>query len=156
MSHTKPALGLALASILLAGCGKGSNSTRLSADQLPLVHGAQILAQARQCDHGANAFCSLELVVADGRFHSSGDLVTLEGVLLRRAGWIRVPGDAGNEGGANSPGDKLHLSYGTALADLEGTGVNWFKRSKPLALILSREEFTHVPAMALTLESGPA
>jgi hypothetical protein len=156
MRYTKPLLGLAVAAIALAGCGKGASSTPLSVHELPMVPGVQILAQARQCDTGANAFCSLELVVADGRFHSSGDLVTLEGRLLHRAGWIRVPGDAGNEGGANSPGDKLHLSYGTALADLIGTGVNWFKRSKSLALVLSHQVMAHVPTMALTLTAGPA
>jgi hypothetical protein len=159
MSYTKAVVATGLAAIALSGCGGAdvaASSSSLTPDRVPLVPGVQVVAQARQCDRGANAFCSLELVVVDRGVRSSGDLVTLEGRVLQHAGWSKVPGDAGNESGADSPSQQLHLAYGTALADLTGFGVGWFTRSQAMALVLSHELTARVPAMALTLRTGPA
>lgn len=114
------------------------------------------MAQARQCDRGANPFCAVELILVDGRFRSSGDLVTREGRVLRQAGWSKASGDFGQEQGADSRGHRLHVAYGTALADLMGVAERWIKRPHAFALALSRQVFAREPAMSLMLETGPA
>lgn len=160
MQHPKTTLLLiagALAAPLLAGCGgAASTSTSPSLQRLPLVAGGQIAAQARQCDRGANPFCALELVVVDRRFDSSGALVAAEHRMLRRAGWIDATGDFGQEQASDSPEHRLHVTYATALNDLTGVDEEWIKRPRWLAVALSREVFARVPAMAVTLQSGPA
>ncbi len=156
MRSATAAFVMAVTGLTVAGCGSGTASSPLRREDIPLVPGVHLVEQARQCDRGANAFCALELVVADPGFRSSGDLVTREGQVLHRFGWTKVPGDSGTESGANSPSQKLHLSYGTALADLIGSGAGWFKRSHAIALALSRELVAKVPAVALTLQTGPA
>lgn len=156
MRYATGALGLTAATLALAGCGHGTARSPLHSEQVPLPPGAEIVTQARQCDRGVNAFCALELVVVDPSLRSSGDLVTLENRALRQAGWSDVTGDAGNERGSNSPGQKLHLNYGTALADLVGQGAGWFKRAPGIGLALSRQFLRHIPAIALALQTGPA
>jgi|GEM_PF-2213254 len=159
MSYSKLglALGLGLATAALAACGgSGSSSASVSLDRLPLLPGVRVITQARQCDRGANAFCAVELVVADRRYRSSGDLVTEEHRLLRRAGWADASGDFGSEQASDSPGHRLHLTYATALAELTGIDERWIKRPRGFALALSRQVFDRVPTMALMLETGPA
>jgi hypothetical protein len=156
MSYLRAVLALGAIAVAFAGCGRSGASSLLSFHRVPLVGAGQVIAQARQCDRGAHAFCALELVLRDRRLASSGDLVTLEGRLLRHAGWTRVSGDSGNENGADSPGQNLHLSYGTALADLAGAGAGWFNRAPAIERALSREMLDRVPAIALSLSAGPA
>ena len=156
MSYLRDALGLTATALALAGCGHAASTAALRSEVVPLPPGAEIVAQERQCDRGANAFCALELAVIDPSLRSSGDLVTLEGRTLGQAGWTSVPGDAGNERGADSPSQKFHLSYGTSLADLVGAGAGWFKRAHTIALVLSRQLLGRVPAIALSLQTGPA
>ena len=64
--------------VLLAGCGGGGETHQPTATQLPLVDGANVVAQVRQCDKGANAYCAIELVVTDPRYRTSTDLVDEE------------------------------------------------------------------------------
>jgi len=68
----------------LVGCGSQGGATQmLDLASVPLVAGAKVVAQSRECDRGANAYCALELVVVDPRFRSSHDLVKDEQLLLR-------------------------------------------------------------------------
>lgn len=141
----------------LAGCGGGSGAgARVAPGRVPVIAGARIVEQTRQCDRGANAFCALELVVVDRGLSSAGALVTREHDLLRHSGWRDASGDFGQEQAADSPGHRLHVTYATALADLTGIDEGWIKRPRSLSVVLSRELFARTPAMALTLQTGPA
>jgi hypothetical protein len=98
----------------------------------------------------------VEVIVVDRRYRSSGALVTRERDVLRQAGWSRASGDFGQEHGADSAGHRLHVTYGTALAELIGVTEGWVKRPHAFALALSRQVFARAPAMSLSLETGPA
>lgn len=154
-----PAL-LALAGCaLLTGCGTGGASGPLSLNQLPLIQGASVATQARQCDRGANAFCAIEAVIIDPRAHSSGGFVESEHRLLHRLGWTTHAGDDGDEVAADSPGHKLRVTYATTLGDLIGFDENWIKPKRPdqqrIALTLSALYINGTPAMSILLEVGP-
>jgi hypothetical protein len=150
-------LGLALPALVagLAGCGQtvGTRSPMLS--QLPLVNGARIVARVDQCDRGASAFCAIELVVVSSRFRSSVDLVKQERNRLRRSGWTGVAPDDGQQRAAESPGQKLRITYATAEADLWGIDLGWIKRPQKITIGLSRTMFARSPAMSVLLEAGP-
>lgn len=149
------ALG-ALAALLMAGCGGSGSPPGVSLHSVPLVPGARVIEQTRQCDRGANAFCAVEAILVDRRLSSSGALVTRERKLLRQAGWSRASGDFGQEHGADSSGHRLHVTYGTALADLTGIVEGWIKRPHTFAVALSDQIFARAPAMALMVETGPS
>jgi hypothetical protein len=154
-----PALGVALAGCVLAlgGCGRSASSSRsVSLAQLPLVDGASIVSQARQCDRGANAYCAIEAVIVDRRSHSSGALVASEYRRLRAHGWTGAAGDNGDERAANSPGHQLRVTYSTAAGDLIGIDLGWIKRPRAIALSLASTMFERTPAMSIMLETGPA
>jgi len=151
-----PRLALAALALALAGCGgTGGSQTSLDIKQVPLVSGASVLAQARQCDQGANAFCALEAVIVDRRYHSSGALVASEHRQLRKLGWSSMAGDDGDEQAAESPGHKLRLTYATAANDLIGIDEKWIKRPGSIGLALSRTMFNRTAAMSVMLEVGP-
>jgi hypothetical protein len=141
--------------IALAGCGQSGSSSSLSLAQLPLVDGASVITQVRQCDRGANAFCAIEAVIVDRRFTSAGAFVTSERRHLRKLGWTQTAGDNGSESAAESRGLKLRVTYATATADLTGIDLGWIKRPRAIALTLSRTLFGQTPAMSLMLEAGP-
>ena len=145
--------GCALA---LSACGGSSQSSPLSIGQLPLINGATIVAQASQCDRGANAYCAIEAVIVDPRAGSSGALVVAERRRLRRLGWSGSAGDNGDEQAAESPGHKLRVTYATAAGDLIGWDLGWIKRPRPIALTLSHLMFERTPAMSVMLEAGSA
>ncbi len=123
-------------------------------DQLPLVHGARIVSQGKQCDRGAAAFCSLEIVAVDPRYHSSQELADAEDALVRKAGWSTTDADTGDERAAESPGHKLRVTYATAYGDLKGIDVGWIHRSRQIALALSRAMFDRSSAISLELDRG--
>ena len=148
--------GLALAVSLAACGGSGGSGAPVSASRVPLLAGVNVLTRARECDRGANAFCSQELVVTGGGFTSSGAMVTAEHDLLRARRWMDASGDFGQEQAADSPGHKLHLTYATGLAELTGIDEGWIKRQTSLTLLLSRQLFAGRPTMTLTLTTGPA
>lgn len=145
-----PALVLAL-----AGCGQsGPNS--LNVHQLPLVDGARVVAQSRQCDRGADAFCAVEAVIVDRRFASSGSLVASEHRHLQKLGWSSMAGDNGNERAAESPGHGLRVTYATAGGDLIGVEEGWIKRPRSITLALDRQFIDGTPTMSVMLEAGSA
>jgi hypothetical protein len=141
--------------LALAGCGGSVASRTLSLDQLPLVQGATIVAQARQCDRGTNAFCAIQAVLVDPRFTSSGAFVESEHRRLHSLGWTTSAGDDGDEVAADSPGHKLRVTYATALDDLIGRDENWIKRPWAIWWSLSQSVYARTPAMSIMLEVGP-
>ena len=138
---------------ILAGCGAGGGGSP-DLSQLPLVDGASIVTQERQCDRGANAFCALELVVVDRRYRCSDALRASEHHQLHSRGWRSVGGDTGEQLAANSPGHKLRLTYSTAAGDLEDIDLGWIQRPRAITLALSRAMFDRTPAMSMMLEVG--
>jgi hypothetical protein len=152
-------LGAVLAASLLtgviAGCGSGGASGPLSLSQLPLIPGASVMTQARECDRGANAFCAIQAVIIDKRAHSSGALVANEHRQLHSLGWTMSAGDDGDEVAADSPGHKLRVTYATAMDDLIGIDEKWIKRPGSIGLGLAQTMFTQTPAMSVMLEVGP-
>jgi hypothetical protein len=155
MSVGRVSVFLTVALILaLAGCGSvhGASAPKLS--QVPMVPGAKVIAQATQCDKGDNAFCTLEFVVVDQHYKTSIDLVNAEHDVVHRAGWPGVGADTGDERAAESPGNKLRVTYGTASGDLQGIDLGWIHRSAKIARALSRTLFDHTTAMSVELDRG--
>lgn len=142
----------------LAGCGQGASSSSgpVSLAQVPLIAGASVVAQARQCDKGANAYCAIEAVIVGRRYASAGALVASELHYLRQLGWTGAAGDNGNERAANSPGHRLRVTYSTAIGDLMGLDLGWIKRPRNIALSLASTMFERTPAMSIMVETGPA
>jgi hypothetical protein len=139
----------------LAGCGSGTSSRPLSLRQLPLVPGAKVVSQTRVCDSGSNAYCALEVVAVDRSFSSSGALTASEDRLLHRLGWKASAGDDGKEAAANSPGQKLRVTFASAIDDLLGIDEHWIRRASSIEMALDRTMFARAPAISLMLEHGP-
>jgi hypothetical protein len=149
------ALALTGCGLALAACGTGGASRPLSLSQLPMVPGARVVTQTRQCDGGSNAFCALQAVLVDPRFTSSGAFMESEQRYLHGLHWTTSAGDNGNEVAADSPGHKLRLTYATAMGDLIGLDEKWIKRPWPIWAGLSHVMFNGTPAMSIMLEVGP-
>jgi hypothetical protein len=151
-------LRLALPALVIAlgGCGQNASPGSLSLAQLPLVDGASVITQVRQCDRGTNAYCAIEAVIVDRKFSSAGALVASEHRHLRKLGWSGSAGDNGDERAAESPGHKLRVTYATAAGDLVGIDQGWIKRPRSIELTLSRVLFDRTPAISIMLEAGPA
>ncbi|MBV9422048.1 MAG: hypothetical protein JOZ98_03985 [Solirubrobacterales bacterium] len=156
MTAGRLGLGLALlvTAAALAGCGQSAKSRTPDVSQLPLVQGATVVTQVRECDKGANAFCAIELVVADRRYKTSDDLLLSEHHQLLSHGWSGAGGDTGNERAADSPGHKLRLTYATATGDLQGVELGQIKRPGKIWIALSHTLFDQVPALSMMLEVG--
>lgn len=154
MNATRASLGL-LALVALAGCGSVTATRPVSMRQVPLVSGAQIVSRATQCDSGKNSFCALEAVVVDRHAANSGALTAAEDHLLHAQGWKSSAGDDGDEVAADSPGQKLRVTFATAFNDLIGLDEDWIKRSPTIKMALDRTILDHTPAMSLMLEVGP-
>jgi hypothetical protein len=137
-----------------AGCGPGGKRQGPNLAQLPLVHGASVVARVRQCDRGANAFCAIELVVTDRRYKTSTDLVDAQHAQLRKHGWTGGSGDTGDQKAADSPGHKLRVTYATASGDLKEVDLGSIERPRKITLALSRTLFDQAPAMSIMLEAG--
>lgn len=138
----------------LAGCGGVTHAPKLN--QLPLLSGARIVAQARDCDRGAHPFCGLELVVVDPRYPSSDALLEGEHHKLRDLGWLGVDADTADEKAAESPNKSLRVTYAAAYGDLKDIDLGWIKRSRTVAIALSRTMFDRSPAISLLLDAGPS
>jgi hypothetical protein len=153
-------VGLALLPIAVVvsvvACGQQSTTQSPALSQLPLVDGARIVTNVRECDKGANAFCAIELVVVGPRYKSSVDLVKAQRARLKGSGWTGVAPDDGQQRAAESPGQKLRITYATAAADLLGIDLEWIKRPHPITLALANAMFARSPAMSILLEAGPA
>ena len=113
-----------------------------------------VVAQAVQCDRGANAFCSLQLAVVDLRYRTSQQLADAEHDLVKRSGWTGADADTGDERAAESPGHKLRITFATAYGDLKGVDVGWIRRSRQVALALSKAMFDRASAVSIELEHG--
>jgi hypothetical protein len=144
---------LALAATL-AGCGTSKVDRTPTASSVPLVPGARIATQVRQCDSGSHPFCTIELVVLDHGSPSSDILAHDESHTLRKAGWSLADGDTSTETAANSPGHKLRLTYSTATDDLQQIDLGQLTRQRPIALSLSNSIFDRTAAMSMMLEVG--
>jgi hypothetical protein len=138
----------------VAGCGSGGSGHAPTLSSLPLIPGARIVRQVRQCDPGANAFCALELVVVDRRFKTSSDMVLSEHHQLHKLGWTGTGPDTGAEHADESPGHKLRLTYSSAYGDLQGIDLGLIRRPWPIVISLSRSMFDQDPAMSMLLEVG--
>jgi hypothetical protein len=149
-------IGAAAAALALAACGQSGSRATPDVAHVPLVGGATVLASTRACDKGANAFCGVQLVIADSRFGSSTVLMHSERKTLEARGWSISDGEIIDEKAAESPGHKLRLTYATASTDLKGVDLGWIRRSRPIALALSRTMFARAPALSLMLEPGSA
>jgi len=140
----------------LAGCGDGGSRAPIAVGALPFVGGARVVAQARQCDPGANAFCALEFVAVDPRYASSNDFLVAERLHLHALGWSLVDAQVDGEAAAQSPGHRLRLTYSTASSDLQQIELGLIGRAQTIEVALSRTLFNRTPAMSLMLEDGPA
>jgi hypothetical protein len=151
-------VGLATGALLagLAGCGQKATTPSPTLSQLPLVSSANIVTQVRECDKGANAFCAIELVVVDPHSRSSVELVKSERRRLKESGWSGVAPDDGQQRAAESPGQKLRITYATAASDLLGIDLEWIKRPRPITMALANALFQRSAAMSILLEAGPA
>ena len=141
-----------LAAGALAGCGTAERMPTVG--RLPLAPGSRIVSQVRQCDHGSNSYCAIELVVVNRRSANSAALVAQERRALKQRGWTITHANNGDEHAALSPGDKLRVTYATAYGDLKDVELGWISRSKPISLALSHAIFDRAAAMSVMLEIG--
>jgi hypothetical protein len=139
---------------LLAGCGSSDRKHTPDLAKLPLVGGAQVVAQALKCDRGANAFCGWELVVAAPRYRNSEELLKSEHEHLKALGWTGANADIPGELAADSPDHRLHLIFATAITDLQGIDLGWIHRRRAIWVSLSRQTFERVPSLSMLLEEG--
>ncbi len=142
------------AAFAVAGCGQSSGRGHLAVGGVPLTAGARVVAQARSCDRGAHAYCSLQLVVVAPGFHSSLDLLKAEEARLRSLGWTSTQGDTPKERSADSPGHRLRLSLGRAFDDLLSWDQTQIRRRPVIARMLARTVFERAPALSLMLVVG--
>jgi hypothetical protein len=140
--------------VALAGCGQSGGPQMPDLTRLPLLSGARIVARVTRCDKGANAFCALELVVADPQLKSSDSMLLRERDRLRALGWSAAYADTGEQKAADSPGHKLRVTYATAYGDLKGIDLGWIHRSQKITLALSQALFSHSPTLSMMLELG--
>jgi hypothetical protein len=153
----KLAIGTGGIVLVLAACGQTGPGATPDIAHLPLAPGAKVATSTRLCDHGANAFCTIQLVVVGSSGSGgSGELMHSERKTLEQRGWSISNGDISDEKAAESPGHKLRLTYATASGDLKGIDLGWIQRSRVVALALSRAMFAHDPAISLMLETGSA
>lgn len=151
----KPA-GLLIAILVcatLAGCGGSGNRTP-SLSGLPLPRGAAVALRERTCDRGANAYCSLQLVVVGRHYQTSQQLVHAERRLLRSDHWAQANATVGLELAADSPSDRMRVTYATAGDDLQGVDRGWVSRVRPVTLALSHAMFANTSAMSMLLVLG--
>ncbi len=146
--------GALAVAVALGGCGSSTADRTPTVSAVPLVPGAKIGTQVRECDQGSRAYCTIELVVLDSRYPSSDILAHDESHVLRKAGWSLADGDTSTETAANSPGHKLRLTYSTAADDLQQIDLGQITRPTPITHALSSSIFDQTPAMSMMLEVG--
>jgi hypothetical protein len=154
MTAGRVVVAVALVALALAGCGGNGGDRSPNLAKLPLAPGTQIVSRVHQCDRGSNAYCAIELVVVDPAWHDAGSLVFAEKRALVRKGWTADDAPIGDEQAAESPGDKLRVTYATAYADLKDIEIGWIKRSHTISVALSRTLFSGTAGMSVILEIG--
>jgi hypothetical protein len=143
----------AIAVAVLAGCGASSQRVP-SVSGLPTPIGSSVAVSKTTCDRGQSAFCSVQLVVVNHHYRSSGDMLRAESKLLRRRRWAKADAPEGLELAADSPGDHLRVTYATASQDLQGIDRHWIIRVRPVTLALSHTMFSQVSALSMLLVLG--
>lgn len=151
MDARKPIVALATVAAL-AGCGQSSRTP--DAAGLPLVPGSGVVVSTRECNHGANAYCSIEMVVQNTQYRSPKRLLFAQRDYLHHLGWTAATPYTGVELAAESPGHKLRVTYATALQDLKGIDLGWIARAGAVTMALDRALFARVPTMSVLLEVG--
>ena len=141
--------------VALAGCGSTTSTSSFNAGHLPLVQGSTIITQSKKCDRGNNPYCAIEAVVVNRRFTSSGEFVASQVRLLHQLGWKYSAGDDGFEVAANSPDQKVRLTFAPAVDDLIGLDEHWIQRTWPIWAALDQTMLSRTPAMSIMLEAGP-
>jgi hypothetical protein len=153
--RTQALLAMILGALAIAGCGQSSTHRRpLRVGSVPLVKGARVVAQARSCDRGAHAYCSLQLVVVGSGFPSGTDLLNAEEARLQTLGWTSTQGDTPKERSADSPGHRVRLSLALAEDDLLSWDQTQTRRRPPIARALAHTMFERTPALSLMLVTG--
>lgn len=140
--------------VAVSGCGGSSAGRTPDLAGVPLTPGARVLASVRRCDRGANAFCALQLVIADNRFGNSTELLNAERDQLKSLGWTTANADTGDEHAADSPHHNLHLVYATGALDLKGLDLGWIQRAPVIVRTLSATMFDRASTLSLMLETG--
>jgi hypothetical protein len=144
----------AIAAACLAGCGQGSAPATASLSAVPLAPGAKVVWQARTCDRGSRAYCSVQFVVTGAGYASSAALRDAQRTTLKRSGWTSARGDTDAERSASSPGGKLRMTFATAVNDLLSADSGTINRTPGVSRALSRQLFSRTPALSATLEAG--
>jgi hypothetical protein len=138
---------------VLAGCGSGGVR---SPDQtrLPIVPGTRVVERVRQCDQGTQAYCAIEMVIADSHMQTSWQLVRAEQRALAHRHWTTEEATNGDEHAAQSPGDKVRVTYATAYGDLQGIDLGWIQRAHGITTALTKVLFDRAAAISVMLEVG--
>lgn len=148
-------LAAIFSALAVAACAQSATHRRpLRIGGVPLVDGARVVAQARSCDRGVDAYCSLQLVVVGSGFRTGTDLLNAEEGRLRTLGWTSTQGDTPKERSADSPGHRLRLSLALAQDDLLSWDQTQARRRRPIARALAQTMFERVPALSLMLQTG--
>ncbi len=140
------------AAILLSGCGTADRTP--SVQGLPLASGSHVVVRQKVCDKGSDAYCAVEMVVRGASYPNSRSLALAEKLILKQRRWSKVNAPVGLELAADSPGDRLRVTYAGAGAELQAIDLGWIQRSRQISLALSREIFNHRAAMAILLQLG--
>jgi hypothetical protein len=146
------------AALTVSGCGAGSRPGSPAVRAVPLVAGLRVVASVRRCDSGAHPFCARELVLAGAstRYEDSGVLKVAERRVLGRAGWRRSEGDTYDESAAESPGNRLRVTYATAEQDLLSVDERRIARTPAITRALAQTLFAREPALSLLVQAGSA
>jgi hypothetical protein len=153
-----PAVAAALAAVglVVSGCGAGSGPRSPAVAAVPLVPGTRIVLSVRRCNQGAHPFCARELILAAAASHyeDSGVLKVAERRALSRAGWRRSEGDTYDESAAESPGNRLRVTYATAEQDLLSIDERRIARTPAITRQLAEVLFAREPALSLLVQAG--
>lgn len=113
-----------------------------------------MVTDIRACDGGANAYCGLELVVVGHGYRSPDALLAGESKLLRRLHWHHANADTALERAADSPADRLRVTYATTKGELTSIELGWVHRRPAFAVALAHTLFGRQPALAMVVEEG--
>jgi hypothetical protein len=141
---------------VVSGCGAGSGPRGPAVASVPLVPGTRIVVNVRRCNEGSHPFCARELVLAANASHyeDSGVLKVAELRVLRHAGWRRSEGDTYDESAAESPHDRLRVTYATAEQDLLSIDERRIARTPAITRQLAEVMFAREPALSLLVQAG--
>ena len=147
--------GAAALALALGGCASGSPPGRPAAHAVPLVARTAIVAQARVCDRGSHSYCAREFVLASPHhLLDAGVLKVAERTLLHNSGWRRTEGQTYDEFAADSPGDRLRITYATAEQDLLAIDERRIDRPPRIVRALAETLFAREPAISVIVQAG--